>query len=162
MIERIKIDIAQQRAYHGSLWSAFFWHPLLIPVQNSLFKEALDQRHDAAIRHLLANQGQQAVLWDRIKVALEVDIDDVDVTSLEQFHHPPQRVLASPFGAKAVAVRSEVPLEDGVQHHAKRRLYHPVSDRGDGARIKHLTQFALGMKDEDELSLPPIYGGVGR
>src|SRR6266567_150277 len=130
MIERIEIDIAQQRAYHGSLWRALFRHPLLIPVQNSLFKEALDQRHDAAIRHLLANQGQQAVLWDRIKVALEVDIDDVDVTSLEQFHHPPQRVLTSPFGAKAVAVRSEVPLEDGFQHHAKRRLYHPVSDRG--------------------------------
>ena len=31
----------------------------------------------------------------------------------------------------------------------------------DGPRIKHLMQFVLGMKDEDDLSLRPTYGGVG-
>jgi hypothetical protein len=36
-----------------------------------------------------------------------------------------------------------------------------IGDSWDGPRIRHLMQFVLGMKDEDDLSLPPTYGGVG-
>jgi hypothetical protein len=80
-------------------------------------------------RHLAADQGLQAILRNRIEVALQIGIDDVDVTGLEEVLHPPQRLLAAPSGAKAVAVRGEVLLEDRLQHHAKRRLYQTVAYR---------------------------------
>ena len=129
-----------------TLWRTLFRHPFPVTVQNPLFKEVLDQRHDAAVRHLLTNQGQEAILRNRIEVALEIDIDDVAVASLEQFRHPPQRILASPFGAKAIAVRSEVPLKDGFQHHTKRRLYHPVTYRRHGHIKLHFDPVSLWVR----------------
>ena len=113
----------------SALRCASFGRPFPVAVEDSLFKETLDQRQDTAVLHLLADQGHQAVLRDRIEIAFQIGIDDDDVPGLEQFLYPPQCGLASPIGAKAVAVRREVPLEDRFQHHAQRRLYHPVAYR---------------------------------
>src|SRR5262249_42281363 len=101
--------------------------PFPVAIEDSLFKEALDQRQDTAVLHLLADQGHQAVLRDRVEVAFQVGIDDVDVTGPEQFLQPPQRVLASPVGAKAVAVRRKVPLEDLSHPQPRRALPPPVA-----------------------------------
>src|ERR1700747_3548663 len=98
MINRVQIDIAEQRAHHSALWRALFRRPFLVTVENSLFKETLDQCQDTGVRHLLAYQGHQAVL----RVAFQVAIDDNVVSGFEQSWPPPQRVLASPVGAKAV------------------------------------------------------------
>src|ERR1700730_9747027 len=129
VVERIEVDVAQQRAHNSALRRALLGRPLLLAVQNPLIEEARDQRQDAAVRHLPADQGLQAILRDRVEVALQIGINDVDVTGREQSCHPPQRVLAAPSGAEAVAVRGEVLLVDRLHHHAKRRLYHPVAYR---------------------------------
>ena len=113
----------------SALRCASFGRPFPVAVEDSLFKETLDQRQDTAVLHLLADQGHQAVLRDRVEIAFQVGIDNEDVSALEQFLHPPQRVLAAPVGAKAVAVRRKVPFEDRFHHHAQRRLYHPVAYR---------------------------------
>ena len=50
------------------------------------------------------------------------------VSGLEQFIHAPQRVLASHARTEAVALCGEGSLENRFQHHAQRRLDHPVLD----------------------------------
>src|SRR5712692_4391611 len=111
MVERVEIDVAQQRAHHGTLWRAPIGCPLPGVAQNSLIEEAPDQRQEAAIHHLSADHGHQAAFRDRAEVVLQIGIDDMYVTRLEQLIHPPQRALAPSSGAKAVAVRGEIPLE---------------------------------------------------
>ena len=48
---------------------------------------------------------------DRVEVAFQIGVDDVRVTRFEQLVHSTQRVLASPAGAKAVAVFREFALQ---------------------------------------------------
>src|SRR5439155_14110073 len=104
--------------------------PLLEPVQYALFKERCAQREYAAVRYLLPDKGKETIFGDRVEIALQIGVDDVDVAGREQPFDPPQGVLATPSGAKAVAVRREIVLEDRLQHRAQCRLHHPVLHRG--------------------------------
>ena len=52
----------------------------------------------------------------------------MDMARLEQLIHTSERVLAPYTRAKAVALCGKVPLVDRFQHHAQRRLYHPILD----------------------------------
>src|SRR5882672_1293209 len=139
MVEPIEIDVAQQRAHHSTLRCPLFGSPFPVTVQYALLEERLDQRQDTTVCYFLADQGQQAVLGNRVEVALQIGIDDMEVTVLEQLLDPPQRVLATLSGPETVAVRSKVSLEYWLQHHAKRRLYHPVTDRWYSQRTLLLT-----------------------
>jgi hypothetical protein len=143
MVERVEIDVAEQQTAHRALRRALFGGPLFEPVEHSLFKERLDQAKNATVRHLLPDQGEKTVFGDRIEIALQIGVHDVDVAGLEQLIDPPQRVLAAPSGAKAVAVRSKVPLEDRLQYRAQRRLHHPVLDRLEGAALSRRTPLAV-------------------
>ena len=87
------------------LRGAVFGGPFLKPVENSLFKEGLDETQNAPVRHLLPDPGEKPVFGYRVEVALQVGIDDVDEAGLEQRIDPPRRVLAAPSGAKAPSLR---------------------------------------------------------
>ena len=100
---------------HAPLRRPLLGRPLLQAVQDALLEERLDQAQHAPVRHLLAHQGHQAVMRDRVEVAFQIGIDDVRVARLEQLVHSTQRVFTSPSGAKAVAVLREVVLEDRFQ-----------------------------------------------
>ena len=113
MVERVERDVAQQRTADRTLRGAVLGGPFFEPVENPLFEERLDQPQNATVRHLLPNQGEKTVFGNRVEIALQVGVDDVDVAGFEQSRDPPQRVLATPSGAKAVAVGGEVPFEDG-------------------------------------------------
>jgi hypothetical protein len=55
---------------------------------------------------------------------------------LDQFIHPPQRVLAAASRAEPAAVLREVPLEDRLDHVHDRRLHHAIPHRGDAQRSR--------------------------
>ena len=52
MIERVEIDVAEQRTAHCTLRGALLGGSFLQPVEHPLFKEGLDQPEDATVRHL--------------------------------------------------------------------------------------------------------------
>src|SRR6516165_4505891 len=133
MVERIEVDVAQQRAHHSALRCALFRCPFSVAVQHALFEKAFDQRQNSTVQHLLADQGEKAIFRNGVEVALQIGTDDMDVPGLEQPFHPPQRVLAPSSGAKAITVRGKVPLED------QRRLHQTVADRGDSQRTLPLS-----------------------
>ena len=68
---------------------------------------------------------------DRVEVAFEVCIHDVEVTLVEQFLYPAESIFASSPRPEAVAVLGKVTLEDGFQYIADRCLDNPVSNRWD-------------------------------
>ena len=88
----------------------------------------MHQRQHPTIRYLLAHQRQQAIVWYRVKVALQIDIHDIRVAFFQVFLHATQRVFAAPTGAKAIAVFRKVPLKYRLQYITQRRLDHPVSN----------------------------------
>jgi hypothetical protein len=100
---------------HRALRRPLFRRPLRQAVEDALVQGRVDQGQHLPVRHLPGDQRRQAVVRDRVEVALQVGIDDVGVTGLEQPVHPPQRVFTSPSGARAVALRGEVALEDRFQ-----------------------------------------------
>lgn len=92
MVERVEIDVAEQRAADRPLRGALFGGAFLEPVEHSLFKEGCDQRQDATVRHLPPDLGEKPVFRNRVEIALQIGVDDVEVAGLEQFVDPAQRV----------------------------------------------------------------------
>jgi len=92
MVERVEVNVAQQRTAHRTLRRALFGGPFLEPVEHPLFQERLDQPEKAAVRHLLPDQGEKTVLGNCVEIALQIGVDDVDVAGFEQAVDPPQRV----------------------------------------------------------------------
>ena len=62
MIERVEIDVAEQRTAHRALRCAPFGGPLLKPAAHPLFKKRFDQPQNATVRHPLPDQGEKTVL----------------------------------------------------------------------------------------------------
>src|SRR6516225_2530213 len=91
MVERIEVDVAQQRAHHSALRCALFRCPFSVAVQHALFEKAFDQRQNSTVQHLLADQGEKAIFRNGVEVALQIGIDDMDVPGLEQPFHPADR-----------------------------------------------------------------------
>src|SRR6202007_2335269 len=97
--------------------------------QIRFFSESFHAPPDSFISKNEGMAKVSATFW-RIRAIRRID-DDV-VPGVEQFLRPPQRVLASPVGAKAVAVRRKVPFKDRFQHHEQCRLNRPVAYRWHG------------------------------
>jgi hypothetical protein len=57
-----------------------------------LFKEPCDQREDAAVRYLVPDTGKKTIFGDRVEIALQIGVDDVDVAGREPPFDPPQRI----------------------------------------------------------------------
>jgi hypothetical protein len=92
MVERVKIDVTEQRTAHCALRCALFGGPFLEPVQHPLFKECGDQRQYATVRYLLTDKGKKTVFGDRVEIALQIGVDDMEVAGREQLGDPPQCV----------------------------------------------------------------------
>ena len=92
MVERVEIDVAQQRTADRPLRGASFGGPFVEPVEHALFKERRNQPEKATVRHLPPDQSEKTVFWDRVEIALQIGVDDVDVAGFEQSIDPPQRV----------------------------------------------------------------------
>ena len=125
MVQRIQINVAQQRTEHRSLRRPGLGFPFLQAVQNAGLQKGLDQPEHPPVRDAFPQPGHQPVVRDRVEVALQVGIHHVHVTLLQQVIHPPQCVFAAPSGPKAVAVLGEFLLEDRFDDVADRGLAPP-------------------------------------
>jgi len=67
VVERIEVDVAQQRTDRRALRRALLRRPFTGAFQDPLAEERPDQRKHAAIRHLASDQRQQAILRDRVE-----------------------------------------------------------------------------------------------
>ena len=134
VVQRVEVEVAQQRADHRPLRTAAFRSPGGHPLQDSLAEKALHQREHAAVRDLFAEALQQEGVRDRVEIALQVGVHHIGVAGLQQGIDATQGVFGAAARAEAVALLGKFPLEDRLQHVSHRRLHHPVLNRGNAQR----------------------------
>jgi len=61
VVQRVQVDVAQQRRDHRPLGCALFRHVFLVVFQNALAAKRLDRFQDAAIGRVAGHEGQQAI-----------------------------------------------------------------------------------------------------
>src|SRR5688572_9349457 len=134
MVQRVKIDVRQQRADNCSLWSSLLRGPVFQPIHHSLSQHGRDQFQHSAVCHLLLHLSRQLAPRDGVEVAPQISIDHPGVSRLQQTVYPTQRVFASPSRTKPIALFSKVSFEDRFQHVTQRRLHYSVAHRRNAKR----------------------------
>src|SRR5262244_3833886 len=128
-VQRMKIDVGQQRTNHRSLRRAARWRPSLHLSDNVLLKKCFDQLKHPPLAHPFLHALQKLFVGDGVEVALKISIHHKGVALFKQPIHFSKRVFAATPRAKTVAHLKELPLKDRLQHKLKRRLNDAVFDR---------------------------------
>ena len=102
VIQWVKVDVGQKRAYDAALRRAFF--PVLgldlaHLVHDSLLEEAFDQLEHSAIGNVLTHQAHQALMRDAVEIALDVHIHHVSQAAFQQLVHAAECVFATTSGS---------------------------------------------------------------
>src|SRR6266508_3239897 len=134
VVQRVKIDVRQQRTNHRTLRRSRLRRPMSHPFHHFLLQHRLHQFQHSAVCHFLRHSLQQLLLRDGVEVALQISIDYPGVSCFEQVVHTTQRIFAASPRTKPVAVLSEVSFEDRLQHVTQRRLNHSVTHRRNAQR----------------------------
>src|SRR5713226_6454603 len=134
VVQRVKIDVRQQRANHRTLRRSRRRRPVSQSFHHFCLQHRLYQFQHSAVCHFLRHSPQQLLLRYRVEVALQISIDDPGVSCFEQAVNTTQRIFAAPARTKPIAVLSEVSFEDRFQHVTQRRLYHSVTHRRNAQR----------------------------
>src|SRR5262249_6478447 len=123
-VQRVKIDISQQRTDPRSLRCAARWRPALHLLDDVLLKIRFYQLKHPPLAHLFLHALQKPRLCNGVEVALK-----------QPFHFT-KRIFAVKSRAKAVTHLKELPLKDRLQHKLKCRLNDTVFDHRNPQRTK--------------------------
>src|ERR1019366_3667180 len=134
MIQRVEVDICQQRTDDRPLRSSLLRNPFAQAVHHSLFQKLLHQPQDSTVRDPFAHPAHQPIFRDRVEVALQVRIDDMHEAFVQQRFDPFEGMMTASSVPKAVAVLGEGDVEDRFQHMQQRRLHHPISNAWNAQR----------------------------
>src|SRR3989449_2636512 len=129
MVERIKVDVRQQRADDRPLRCSRFGCPRLRRLHHLLAQKRFQQLEHSSVRYFLLHSFQQLVLWNRVEVALQVRVYYPGVSGFQQLVYTPKRIFAAPTRSKSVALFGKVPLKDRLQHGQQRGFRHSISNR---------------------------------
>src|SRR5437016_5093908 len=84
VVQRVQVDVAEQRTENRALRRASLGGPRGQTIKNARFQEGFDQRQHAAIGDSFFQASHQAVVRNRVEVAFQVGVHDVDVSRLQQ------------------------------------------------------------------------------
>src|SRR5262245_21925406 len=115
-IQRVEIDVGQQRTHHGTLWRTQPRRPSLQPLEDIGRQPTADQIENSAIADLLLDTCHKLIVRNRIEVRLQVGIHHVGVAVLDQPIDFAQRVMAPASRSEAVASIAEPVFEDRFDH----------------------------------------------
>src|SRR5262249_49932519 len=135
-VQRVKIDISQQRTDHRSLRCAARWRPSLHLLDDVLLKIRFYQLKHPPIAHLFLHALQKPRMCNGVEVALKIGIHYKGVAFSKQPFHFTKRIFAVKSRAKAVTHLKELPLKDRLQHKLKCRLNDTVFDHRNPQRTK--------------------------
>ena len=134
VVERVEVDVRQERAEDCSLRAAPLGRPAHRRVHHVLPKELRNQPQDTSVGNLCLDASHQLLVRNRVEVRLQIGVHHPRVARFQQAVHAAERVLAAPSRAEAVAVLGKGPLEDRFKHVTQRPLHHTVSHGRDTER----------------------------
>jgi hypothetical protein len=133
-IQRVQVDVRQQRADYGALRRALGRFPPFHSPHNFLTEPAAQQALNAPITDALLDPLHQPLMRDRVEVALKVGVDHKRVAFLDELIHFAQRIPAAAPRSKPVTHRPERRLEDRFKHKLHCSLDDTILDRGNPQR----------------------------
>ena len=144
-IQRVEVDVGQQRADHRALRRALRRRPPLQPFQDVGLQPAADQIENAAIADLLLDPRHQPIMRNRVEIGGQVGVHHVGVAVLDQPIDFPQRVMASATRSETVAPIAEPRFENRFDYEPDSLLDDAILDRRDAQRPR--SSIALGDVD---------------
>jgi len=148
-IDRVEVEIGEQRAYDRSLGAAFLRGPQGQILQYILFEEGPDQVQHAPISYIAADIGHERLVRYVVEVGLYVGIHHMSVSGAEEFFHFPQCVLTSAARAESITVAYKNILKDGLDYHTQRSLNDSVSHTGNSQRTLLLAAGLINVDPAD-------------
>ena len=109
-VERVQIDVGQQRADHRTLRRPTHRRPSFHAPQDIGLQPAPDRIEKAAIADLRLDPRHQRIVWDRIEVTGQIGIDHVGVARLQPTIDLAQRVMAPASWTEAPGSRRRADL----------------------------------------------------
>src|SRR5215510_13486277 len=146
LVERVEIDVREQRRDHRPLWRARFWYRRAHRAHHLLFQESVEQRQHASVGDLRRHPLTQSRVRDGVEVAFQIRIHHERVSRVEQLLDAPQRILTAASWAESIALRCESHFKDRFDHVAQRGLHHAVAHCRDTQRTAFSTA-RLGYPD---------------
>src|SRR5262245_3708944 len=146
LVERVEIDVAQQRRDHRPLWRARLRRRRAERAHHLLLQERVEQLQHSSVGNLRRHPLTHFRVWDGVEVAFQIRIHYECVSFVEQLLDPPQRILTAASWAESVAVRCESHFKDRLYHVAQRGLRHAVANRWNPKRSA-FTAARLGNPD---------------
>ena len=129
-VERVQIEICQQRADDRALWRSARGGPSPAFRNDFLIEPRLDEIENAAVADARPEPLDQPVVRDRLEIALQIGVHHKAAAGFDEAIDDPQRILGAASRPEAEARRVEPRFQNGLQHEFDRRLGDAVLDRG--------------------------------
>src|SRR5215467_8958087 len=135
-VQRMKIEVGQQRTDYRSLRGPARWCPALHLLDNVLLQKRLDQLKHSPIAQLFLHALKKLRVGDGVEVALKISIHHKGVAIVNKLLHFSKRLFAAKPRAKAVTHLKKLPLKDRLQHKLKLCLNDAVFHHRNSQRTK--------------------------
>src|ERR1700690_1206892 len=133
-INRVEVQVGEQRAYYRPLRRTAFRSPAVHCVKNIRFEKAFQQFEHTPVRDIFADLFHEQVVRNTVKIGFYVRIHHMDKSGLKKPVHFPKGILTSESWPESKAHRRKLPLEDGLHYQAQSALDHPVTHAGNPKR----------------------------
>ncbi len=133
-INRVQIQVGEQRAYNRPLRRPPFRSPALYFIEDVRLEKGFQQFEHPPVRDTFADVFHKQVVRNAIKVGFYVRIHHVGVSGFEEPVHFPEGILASQSWPESKTCRRKLTFEDGFDYQAQRSLNHPVTHGGNAER----------------------------
>ena len=143
LVQRVEIDVGQQRADDCPLGAARRRRPPVETLQDVGLQPAADQVEHATVDDVLLDPRHQTIVRNRVEIAFQVGIYHEGIAIPDQLIDLPQGVVASALRTEAVAAVREAVLEDRLDDEPDGLLDDAVLDRGDAQRSRS----AIALRD---------------
>src|SRR5262245_1160691 len=129
LVERVEIDVAQQRRDHRPLRRTRLRRRPSQRAHHLLLQESVEQLQQTSIGDLRRHPLTQSRVRDGVEVAFHIRVHYKCVSRFEQLLDASHRILTAAPWAESVALRCESHFKDRFYHVAQRGLRHPVAHR---------------------------------
>src|SRR5712691_471287 len=140
-VEPMQVQVRQQRRYYSALWRSLLRapHRWLSTFTSWRFNHRRFQPHSNQLQHVPicyshSQTCHQPLVWNRIKVALQVRVIHRLIPGLHMPAYLLQRLMRASSRSKPIRAIFKVCFKDRLQYEHRRRLYYSVAHRRDAQR----------------------------
>ena len=94
-VQFVKVSVREQRANNCPLWTTSDRRPPRQIFHDILLEKTLNERHHMTVPDTVSNFREKGIMWNSIKVALQIRVHYPEVARLQMSVYFTQRILAA-------------------------------------------------------------------